>query len=180
MKVKELKSGLFGYQKSSVYRYITDLEEQFSGKLVEKDREIQALTQKYQEQIAALEEQVRSLEAGQAEGAAKSAGIPDEEIREARQYAQRLKREAESQAQEAARRLEERIARQDQELERYDQQIRQLRERLRGMILEMDASAEQLESSLEEVQTAGRDRNMSLFQRKKKPEPGQEGDKGGR
>lgn len=62
MKLKELKSGLFGYQKSSVYQYITDLEEQFSQKLQEKEQEIQTLTQRYQQQIADLEEQVHSLE----------------------------------------------------------------------------------------------------------------------
>ena len=38
MTIKELKTGLFGYQKVGVCQYITDLEEQFAARLAEKER----------------------------------------------------------------------------------------------------------------------------------------------
>lgn len=42
MKAEELKTGLWGFKKFSVYQYITSLEESFSSKLLEKDEENRA------------------------------------------------------------------------------------------------------------------------------------------
>ena len=38
MKLDQLKKGFWGYQKASVYEYITMMEEEFSEKLAEKLR----------------------------------------------------------------------------------------------------------------------------------------------
>ena len=137
MKLKELKTGFWGYQKAGVFQYITDLEEQFSARLLEKDRQIQELTRGYQERIASLEEQVKLLQEGRTETEDSPMASSTGELLEAKEYHQEQKQEAPPLAQEVTR-------------------------------------------SPAAIQGAGQDRNMSLFQRKKKSVTDQEGDKGGR
>lgn len=154
MTLQELKTGLFGYQKAGVYQYITELEEQFSAQMLEREKRIQ----QYEGRIAELEQHLKTLQARERE--ASPATSPDRpELQE-----------MEVQAAEAQRRLEERVADQDRALARYDQQLRQLRQLFHDMLLEMDGTAEQLEGHLESTKAAGRDRNMSLFRRKHTPE----------
>ena len=61
MTLDELRSGFFGYQKASVYRYITSLEEQFSFKLVEKDAAAKRAAEQYQEKINQLEQELQAV-----------------------------------------------------------------------------------------------------------------------
>ncbi len=136
MKLKELKTCFWGYQKAGVFQYITDLEEQFSARLLEKDQQIQELTRGYQEQIAALEEQVKRLQEGRTETEDGPMAPSPGELLEAKEYDQEQKQEAEPPAQQVTR-------------------------------------------SPAAVQGAGQDRNMSLFQRRKKTVTDQEEDKGG-
>ena len=55
MKAEDLKTGFFGYQKASVYQYITTLEEQFSAKLMEQDAAHKAETEQHVQKIRQLE-----------------------------------------------------------------------------------------------------------------------------
>ena len=58
MKLDQLKKGFWGYQKASVYEYITMMEEEFSEKLAEKVTEQKNQEEQYRTQIAALEEEL--------------------------------------------------------------------------------------------------------------------------
>ena len=55
MKAEELKTGLWGFKKFSVYQYITSLEESFSSKLLEKDEENRAALVREQQRAQELE-----------------------------------------------------------------------------------------------------------------------------
>ena len=64
MKAEELKTGLWGFKKFSVYQYITSLEESFSSKLLEKDEENRAALVREQQRAQELEaeEQARAAQ----------------------------------------------------------------------------------------------------------------------
>ena len=159
MTLKELKTGLFGYRKTDVYQYITELEEQFSTKLSERDRQMETITRQYERQLADLEHHLKALQSLEQERTVSSAPTAD------RPELQKMESETEA----VQRRLEEQLAAQDRELEHYDQQLHQLRQLFHDMLLEMDASAEGLEEHLETTKAAGRGRNMSLFRRRHNP-----------
>ena len=63
MTLQELKTGLFGYQKAGVYQYITELEEQFSAQMLEREKRIQ----QYEGRIAELEQHLKTLQARERE-----------------------------------------------------------------------------------------------------------------
>jgi cell division septum initiation protein DivIVA len=63
MNITELRKSLFGYSKESVYQYISYLNQEFSQKLVEKDRESNYLIKELQERNAALEKEMESIRA---------------------------------------------------------------------------------------------------------------------
>ena len=57
MNVEKLKKG-FGYQKESVYKYIAELEEEFSAKLSERENQINSENETLRERIKQLEEEI--------------------------------------------------------------------------------------------------------------------------
>ena len=61
MKLDELKKGLWGFQKASVYAYITMAEEEFSAKLAEKDSRHEASEEQYRSRIDALEQELHTV-----------------------------------------------------------------------------------------------------------------------
>lgn len=61
MRREELKTGLFGYQKFSVCRYISALEEQYSAQLLEKERESREALDQARRRIRELEAEVAGL-----------------------------------------------------------------------------------------------------------------------
>ena len=61
MHLDQLKKGLWGYRKDSVFQYIASQEEVFSQKLLEKDAQAEGAARQYQERIQALEEENRKL-----------------------------------------------------------------------------------------------------------------------
>ena len=51
MRIEELKKGLWGYKKESIFQYIAEQEETFSKKLLEKNTQLEQLSQQYQTRI---------------------------------------------------------------------------------------------------------------------------------
>lgn len=163
-----LKSGLFGYQKAGVYQYITQLEEQFSAKLLEKEAEAKSAAEEYQKRIELLEQELRETRQ-QFEAQRNEQVVIANTLLEAQRYAERLKQEAAQKQQEVQRQLEEETAKQTRALEGYQKQVHQLRESLQAMLEGMDRTAEQLEQRMEQVREDCPEQNLSLFQRKTEP-----------
>lgn len=61
MESKNLKKGLFGFQQASVFQYISDIEETFSAKLMEKDAQAQKNEEQYLLKIRRLEEELSDV-----------------------------------------------------------------------------------------------------------------------
>ena len=59
--MEELKRGLWGYKKDAVFQYITEQEEAFSQKLMEKEVQAQQAGQQAQARIQSLERENREL-----------------------------------------------------------------------------------------------------------------------
>lgn len=104
MTIKELKTGLFGYQKVGVCQYITDLEEQFAAKLAEKEEEARRAAEEYQKRIRALEEELQEARRDSDAQRADQLVIAGT-LLEAQRYAGQLRQEAEQAKQEAQDRL---------------------------------------------------------------------------
>ena len=61
MRLEELKKSFWGYQKDTVFRYITQQEEAFTQKLAEKDALRERMDQQAQSRIRELEEENRAM-----------------------------------------------------------------------------------------------------------------------
>ena len=61
MNTDDLKTGIFGYDKASVYRYITNMEAEFSALISEKEEEHRRVTEYYLIKISELEEELSML-----------------------------------------------------------------------------------------------------------------------
>ena len=126
MTLDELRSGFFGYQKASVYRYITSLEEQFSSKLVEKDAAAKRAAEQYQERINQLEQELQAVRE-QCETQKNEQMVIAHTLLDAQRYAEQMKQESAQKQQEAQRCLDEQVAEKNRELERYRSQVQELR-----------------------------------------------------
>ena len=61
MQIQEMKKGLFGYKKESVYQYVSALNEEFSQKLIEKDEKNEVLVKELRERTQALEAELERV-----------------------------------------------------------------------------------------------------------------------
>lgn len=163
MKLDQLKKGLWGYQKASVYEYITMAEEEFSTKLAEKDAQHQKSEKQYQARIDALEQELRTVKEQLEQQRNEKLAIASTLV-EATQYADALRQEAREQEQKEREAWEEKLAAAQQELEQYRGQVSQVRKMVRALLESMDGQAQGVEQQMEAV--ACPDHNMTLFERK--------------
>ena len=61
MRLEELKKGFWGYKTEEVFQYITDLESDFSRKLLEKDEQRKAEKTEALARVKELEQENRAL-----------------------------------------------------------------------------------------------------------------------
>ena len=61
MKTEDLKTGLFGFRKASVFQYISEIEEECSAKLMERDAQIKKNEEQYLLRTQQLEEELSDL-----------------------------------------------------------------------------------------------------------------------
>ena len=165
MTLGELKSGFFGYKKTSVYQYITSMEEKFSAMLAAKEEEAGKAAERYQQRIDALEAELRQIKE-QYEAQRSEQLVIANTLMEAQRYAEKVKRETEQKRQEAQQRLEEAAAEKNRELEGYSKQIQDLRAQFLAALREMDDTAGQLEKRAEQLRESGCGQNLSLFCRR--------------
>ena len=60
MRLEEIKKGFWGYKKDDVFQYITELEDNLSEKLREKDAQAEQADKQAQKRIQTLEDENRA------------------------------------------------------------------------------------------------------------------------
>ena len=66
MRMNDLKTGIWGYKKESVYNYIVSLEEEAARKMAQRDLEAEEVKQEYEKRVAELEKELETVSAKQA------------------------------------------------------------------------------------------------------------------
>lgn len=160
MNLAKLKTG-FGYQKSSVYACVAEVEEEFSAKLLEQERKAKENEERYLVRIKELEKELE----GSRSQAEKNLGdqlMIANALMDAKRYGEALKRETQEQEKAARRKLEQEREQLQRELEQCGAQVQQLKGFLQGMLARMDGQVQEAQRKVNQVE----ERNLSLFQRR--------------
>ena len=165
MWIEELKKGLWGYQKASVFQYIAEQEETFSQKLLEQRTQAEQLSRQYQTRIEALEDALRQAQDELWALRAKQYQIPNA-LLEAQTCADRMKMETQAREQAAQAAVEKALSAELSELERYQDRIAALRQHIQQTLRTFEQTAEQLEQQARELTAGAPCENLTLFQRK--------------
>ncbi len=162
MKLESLKKSLFGYKKTSVFAYISSVEEEFSTKLMEKDAQARKNEEQQLLRIRQLEDELRDVRQQLEKQKDEQLRIADT-LLDAQRYADSLKKETEEKEESARQRLAESVEVKQRELDEYGEQIRQVRELVCALLNKTDGEARELELHIKTI----RDNmtNMSLFSR---------------
>ncbi len=192
MQIQEMKKGLFGYKKESVYQYVSALNEEFSQKLIEKDEKNEVLVKELRERTQALEAELERVKRESEELRKKQLAVSDSII-DARDYAAQLKSETRRREQALYDQMEARMSRENRRLDGYAENIGKLREQIKDVLEQFDEELKQAENKAGELmraESAGEaeteeevsgkegaapeapiellaDQNMTLFQRRK-------------
>ena len=132
MNTEDLKTGFWGYKKYSVYQYISEMETQFSAKLLEKDEEAKALLEQERQRSRQLEAELEKLHK-QLDRQQEEQALIASTLMEAKRYAQQLKDQAEEQQKAAQQQLEEALISRDAELKLYDSRLQELRQQFKNI-----------------------------------------------
>lgn len=164
MEIEELKTGLFGYQKASVYMLVSSMEEEFSAKLLEKDTQHAKLLKEAQAKIAALEEELQTLRTEQ-QSQSHQQSLISQTLLDAQAYAQKLRKDTQEQEQFLRCQIQEKVDQQKSRLNEYTQQLNQLRSSFRALLQAMDNQTSQLEQQAQKLSVAisPTESNLSLF-----------------
>lgn len=167
MRMEELQTGLWGYQKEGVYKLVASMEESYSVKLKEKEDQHSAALQAAQAKIAELEAELRAAKE-EYKASRKDQDLISAAFLEAQTYTQKLKAEAEAQESLLRRQLQEEAQRQKNQLVEYAQKVGQLRGVILSLLHEFDDQTsemeEQVNTTLENVPDP--DLNLTLFLKK--------------
>lgn len=165
MTLRELKTGLFGYRRVDVCRYITQLEEEFSARLEAREQEAAQTEERYRQRVQALEEELAELR--------RSADVHRDEqlavagaLLEAQRCADQLRGQAERERQKAREELSRELEMDNRRLESYRGRIEQLRAALQAAVEEFDRNAGELAAQIGEVAESNPEQNLSLFRRR--------------
>lgn len=159
MRLEELKKGFWGYQKDSVFRYITQQEEAFTQKLMEKDAQIervQARIQTLEQEKHALQEELGRLRERQEQ--------IGQAILDARDNAEALKAETCAQEELARETVRQALERDLAELAGYRGKIAELRKAVQAFGKDLEQRTEEMEQQAEELYEAAPKGNLTLFQ----------------
>ena len=162
MKSENLRIGLFGFQKSSVFQYISAIEEEFSTKLMEKDAQTQKNDEQLLLRIRQLEEELSDVKE-QFEKQKNEQMMVANTLLDAQRYAESLKKETEEREREAQQRLDNLARKKQQELEEYQVQIQHLRGMFHTLLSKLDGETHELEQCTKTIKDNVPDQNMSLF-----------------
>ena len=163
MRLEELKKGLWGYKKDSVFQYISQQEEQFTQKMAEKDAQLEQTSRQDRARIQDLEQENRTLKEELIRLRAQQDQI-SQAILDARSSAEILKAESRAQ-EEKARETVRRALEQDLTvLENFRQQVADLHRAIQAAMKGLEQQAEEMEQQAEELLEAAPQENLTLFQ----------------
>lgn len=141
MRMDELKRGLWGYKKDSVYHYIVSIEEKASARLAEKDAKLEKMGAETKRQISELEAAIKALREENATLRENQTTVFSTML-EAQKYAEQLRADSDRQMQQFQRQLAAAVQQKNQQLASYQEQIRQLRTMIREILKDFDGSLE--------------------------------------
>ena len=165
MKSENLRIGLFGFQKASVFQYISAIEEEFSAKLMEKDAQTRKNDEQYLLRIRQLEEELSDVKE-QFEKQKNEQMTIANTLLDAQLYAEFLKKETEEKEREEQQRLDDLVEKKQREVDAYQIQIQHIQEMLQTLLNKMDGETQELEQCEKTTKEKFPDQNMSLFLRK--------------
>ncbi len=164
MNVEKLKKG-FGYQKESVYKYIAELEEEFSAKLSERENQINSENETLRERIKQLEEEI-ILNKKEIEEEKKQRNLISNTLVDAQAYAAKIREDLEKQRDEEQKKLTEEVERQKQIIELYKNKIDDFRRKTAELLKNFDEKAAEAGNRAEKLKDNMPSGNMSMFQKK--------------
>lgn len=165
MNLDNLQKGFFGYKKSSVYEYISSMEEEFSERLLEKDGDAKKKEEEYKEKIRQLESELQDVRK-QLDGCKKEQMMIGDTLMDAKRYAEELKKKAYEEEEKERRKWEQAVAQNNLELDNYQKKISEVREHLIKTLQNMDEKAAELGTQIQEIKEECPNRNMTLFKLK--------------
>lgn len=163
MRMDELKRGLWGYKKDSVYHYIVSLEEKASERVAEKEAKLEQLQAEMKRQREDLEahnkRQLADLEATVKALQVENAALREHQsavfstMLEAQKYATQLKADSTRQQQQAEEKLTSAIQKKNRQLGGYLEQVQQLRHMIQEMLKDFDVRLDEVERALTHLPT---------------------------
>lgn len=157
MQLSDLKEGLFGYRKDSVYQYIAALNESFSQKLQETEQKADEEIARWKKANVELEEELAKFKQ-ESEAYKKIQFSISDSIIDAQNYAEQLKQEAQQKERQRRGELEEQFAQRQQQLEQQaaqvEEQIEQRQQQLAQYAAQVEAFRGQLKALLQSMDGA--------------------------
>ena len=163
MKLEELKKGLWGYQKDAVFRYISEQEELFAQKLMEKDAQMEQSSRRFQARIQELEEENRQLKEELGRLREQQDRI-SQAILDARASAEALKRETQAQEEAAREAVRQAMERDLAELAGYQERIAALRKAIQAAVRGLEDQAAEMQQQAQALYEAVPVGNLTLFE----------------
>lgn len=163
MRLEELKKGLWGYKRDAVFQYISQQEEQFTQKMVEKDAQLEQTSRQDRTRIQDLEQENRTLKEELTRLRAQQDQI-SQAILDARSSAETLKAESRAQEEKARETVRQALEQDLAVLEGYRQQVADLHRAIRTAMEGLEQQAEEMERRAEGLLEAAPQDNLTLFQ----------------
>lgn len=151
MRMDELKRGLWGYKKDSVYRYIVSVEEKASERVAEKEARLEKQEEQSKQQIAKLEADLKAL---REENAAlrENQALAFSTLMEAQKYAGQLREDSLCREQQAREEFSAVLQQKVRQLEGYLDSIQRFRETVQELLKEFDGKADDTQRALLRLQ----------------------------
>lgn len=165
MNLDQLKKGFFGYKKSGVYEYISEIEKDYSEKLTEKDQQQKKDAELYRARISELEEQLKDLTQKLEDQKREQTAIAATMI-EATRFAENLRAQAQEQAKKDGEEWEKECEKAHAQLQKYRAYIKSVRETVSDLLRRIDQQSQMASQKIEATVQEVPGRNMSLFERK--------------
>ncbi len=179
MNLNELKKGFWGYKRESVYEFISNINEEFSQKLIEKDNNNEKHLKELKDRIAELELEL-SVTKKENETYQKMQYAVSNSIIEAQNYALEMKNETKKIEMNLRTKADERYESETKKLDEYSVSIENIRKVLKETLSGIDSELQDTLSDIKNIKvdfsartesdSTGIDKstrkgNMTLFQR---------------
>lgn len=164
MKLEDLKAGLFGYNKMNVFQLISEMENDYSAKLMEMHKQAIKIQEQQLGVIMQLEDELKTARKQLKKQKSKQHDSPVY----SRQYFAELKDEMDEKDREAQQMLNSLSGITQQELDAYQLQLQNIREMFHALMVSMSNAALKSIQQYEGKDDIASKQNMSLFTRSTK------------